>query len=129
MQAKQFSIIWSVKITLLLGVSISIASAWLPSVEGRGQTATPEQTEFFEKKIRPLFAAKCQKCHSADAQVAGLDMSSAEGFARGGESGVLINKDKPEDSRLLKVISYDENPKMPPTGKLKTTKSKRSPRG
>ncbi len=119
MQAKRFSTIWSVKLTLLLGILIGVAAYWLPSVEGRGQTATPEQAEFFEKKIRPLLAAKCQKCHSADAQVAGLDMSSAEGFVRGGESGTLINKDKPEESRLLKVISYDENPKMPPTGKLK----------
>ncbi len=119
MQAKRFSITWSVKLTLLLAIPLSLAAYWLPAVEGHAQTATPDQAEFFEKKIRPLLAAKCQKCHSADAQVAGLDMSSAAGFARGGESGALINKDKPEESRLLKVISYDENPKMPPTGKLK----------
>jgi hypothetical protein len=92
MQAKRFSTIWSVKLTLLLGLLVGIATSWLPSVEGHAQATTPEQAEFFEKKIRPLFAAKCQKCHSADAQVAGLDMSSAEGFARGGESGPLINK-------------------------------------
>jgi hypothetical protein len=119
MQAKRFHSILSVKLTLLLGTLLGVASYWLPSVEGRGQVATPEQTEFFEKKIRPLLAAKCQKCHSADAQVAGLDMSSAEGFLRGGESGALINKDKPEESRLLQVINYEANPKMPPTGKLK----------
>jgi mono/diheme cytochrome c family protein len=119
MQAKRFSITWSVKLTLLLGVIISGISVWLPSVEGREQAATPEQAEFFEKKIRPLFAAKCQKCHNADAQVAGLDMTSAEAFARGGESGALVNKDKPEESRLLKVIGYNETLKMPPSGKLK----------
>lgn len=118
MQAKRFST-WSVKLTLLMGIVIGSAITWLPSVEGREQAATPDQTEFFEKKIRPLIAAKCQKCHSADAQVAGLDMSSAEGFARGGESGALINKDKPEESRLLKVIGYNESLKMPPSGKLK----------
>jgi mono/diheme cytochrome c family protein len=119
MQAKRFSIIWSVKLTLLLGLTLAIITLGQPSVEGRQQAATQDQAEFFEKKIRPLLAAKCQQCHSADAQVAGLDMSSAEGFARGGESGSLINKDKPEESKLLKVINYDENPKMPPTGKLK----------
>ncbi len=119
MQATRFSITWSVKLTLLFAITISVIHFGLPSVEGREQSATPEQAEFFEKKIRPLFAAKCQKCHSADAQVAGLDMTSAESFARGGESGALVNKDKPEESRLLKVIRYDENPKMPPTGKLK----------
>ena len=50
MQAKRFSTIWSVKLTLLLGVLIGITSYWLPSVEGRGQTATPEQTEFLDRK-------------------------------------------------------------------------------
>jgi mono/diheme cytochrome c family protein len=120
MQAQRFHTLWSVKFTLLFGALIGCATYFLPSVAGHSQAATPEQAEFFEKRIRPLFAANCQKCHSADAQVAGLDMSSAEGFLRGGESGPLVNKDKPEESKLLKVINYDENPKMPPTGKLKT---------
>ena len=71
MQAKRFSISWSVKLTLLLAIPLSLAAYWLPAVEGHAQSATPEQAEFFEKKIRPLLAAKCQKCHSADAQVAG----------------------------------------------------------
>ena len=26
--------------------------------------ATPEQLDFFEKKIRPVLADKCYKCHS-----------------------------------------------------------------
>ncbi|MDX2032779.1 MAG: PSD1 and planctomycete cytochrome C domain-containing protein [Blastocatellia bacterium] len=78
-----------------------------------------EQSEFFEKKIRPILATSCGACHNAKARVAGLDLSSAEGFARGGESGALIDKEKPEESRLLKVVHYDGPMKMPPTGKLK----------
>lgn len=119
MQVKPFISFWSVKLTLLFIAGGLVAMTWLPSVQGRIQTATPEQAEFFEKKIRPILAAKCQKCHSADAQVAGLDLSSAEGFVRGGESGALVNKEKPEESRLLKVIGYNDSLKMPPSGKLK----------
>ena len=91
------------------------------SVQGHSentQTATPEQIEFFEKKIRPLLAANCAGCHNAKAMTAGLDLMTLEGFTHGGESGSLINKEKPEESRILKVISYDETVKMPPTGKL-----------
>ena len=77
------------------------------------------QAEFFEKQIRPIFATQCAKCHNPKAQVAKLDLTTAEGFAKGGESGPLINKDKPEESRLLKAIGYSETLKMPPTGKLK----------
>jgi mono/diheme cytochrome c family protein len=77
------------------------------------------QEEFFEKKVRPIFAANCQRCHNARAKVAGLDLTTAEAFQRGGDSGPAINKERPEESRLLKVIGYDGEMKMPPSGKLK----------
>ncbi|MEO7649054.1 MAG: DUF1549 domain-containing protein, partial [Bryobacteraceae bacterium] len=77
-----------------------------------------EQTEFFEKKIRPVFVKSCQACHNEKVKTAALDLSTAAGFAQGGQSGVLVSREKPEQSRLLQVISYDERLKMPPTGKL-----------
>ena len=77
-----------------------------------------EETEYFEKQVRPLIVAKCQMCHSAEIKTAELDLSSAEGFVRGGASGPLVNTDHPDQSALLKVISYDEKLKMPPMGKL-----------
>src|SRR5262249_11550692 len=69
--------------------------------------------------IRPIFAARCQRCHNARSKVAGLDLTTAEAFQRGGDTGPIINKEKPEESRLLKVIGYDGETKMPPSGKLK----------
>ena len=121
MQEHHFGTRWMVKITFTMGLLGIAATAWLPSVRGvtANFTQDPAQQEFFEKKIRPLFAAKCQQCHNPKAQVAQLDLTTAEGFAKGGESGALINKENPLTSRLLKVIGYDEDVKMPPTGKLK----------
>src|SRR5262249_39374007 len=69
--------------------------------------------------IRPIFAASCQRCHNAKSKVAGLDLTTAEAFQRGGDGGTVISKEKPEESRLLKVIGYDGEIKMPPSGKLK----------
>ncbi|HKX29083.1 MAG TPA: PSD1 and planctomycete cytochrome C domain-containing protein [Blastocatellia bacterium] len=68
--------------------------------------------------MRPIFARHCAGCHNRKAQMAGLDLTTAEGFQRGGESGPLVNREVPEESRLLKVIGYDDKLKMPPTGKL-----------
>ncbi|MBS1812178.1 MAG: PSD1 domain-containing protein [Acidobacteria bacterium] len=121
MQEHRFGLHWIVKLTFTLGLLGVVAMMWQPSVRGISANFTqdPAQLEFFEKKIRPVLAANCQKCHNTKAQVAELDLSTAEGFAKGGESGALVNKDKPEESRLLKVISYDETTKMPPSGKLK----------
>jgi mono/diheme cytochrome c family protein len=111
------------KLSLIFAVVFGIAISQLPGVQGSetrySLAQTPEEQEFFEKKIRPILVQNCQKCHNAQARTAGLDLSSAQGFQRGGDSGAIINKDKPEESRLLEVIGYDGTLKMPPTGKLK----------
>lgn len=84
---------------------------------GFGQSA--EQAEFFEKNVRPVLATKCQMCHNAKAKTSGLDMSTAAGFFAGGASGSLVNVETPEQSLLLKALSYEGGLKMPPMGKLK----------
>lgn len=105
---------------LLLACSLGagVCLAELPG--GAVASAQAEaQAEFFEKKIRPLLVTHCAKCHNPQAQVAQLDLTTAAGVAKGGESGPLVNQEKPEESRLLKVIGYAETLKMPPSGKLK----------
>ncbi len=74
---------------------------------------------YFETKIRPLFASKCQGCHNAAARVAGLDLSSAAGFQKGAGSGPLITGSDPDNSRLMRAIGYEGAIKMPPSGKLR----------
>src|SRR5438093_13069372 len=74
--------------------------------------------EFFEKKIRPVLVNRCQACHNAKVKTAGLDLTSAEGVAQGGQSGPIVVAGDPEAGRLLKVIGFREWMNMPPTGKL-----------
>jgi hypothetical protein len=78
-------------------------------------------TEYFEKNVRPLLLKNCSGCHNPKMKSAGLDLSSVEGIAMGGQSGSLIVKGKAEDSLLFKVVTYDERLKMPPSGKLAAT--------
>ena len=89
---------------------------WLLAFPIFGQSVNGD--EFFEKKVRSVFAGKCQSCHNAKLKTAGLDLSTAEGFAHGGQSGPVAVPGKPEESRLIAVIGYNETLKMPPTGKL-----------
>ena len=63
-----------------------------------------QQIDFFEKKIRPVLAEKCQSCHNQKTKMAGIDFVSGAGFA--------------EPSRLVKAIGYEDKLKMPPAGKL-----------
>ena len=89
-------------------------------VDTHSVSATSDDgAEFFEKRIRPILIANCSQCHNPQSYVAKLDLTTAEGFSKGGENGVLINRANPEKSRLLSVISYSDSIKMPPKGKLR----------
>ena len=74
--------------------------------------------DFFEERVRPLFAERCQVCHASQTKMGGLDLSSAEGFAAGASGQPLVNSENPADSLLMQVVSYEGRIKMPPTGKL-----------
>ncbi len=80
---------------------------------------TQDPTEFFEKRIRPVLANNCQACHNPKLKTAGLDLTSAEGFVHGGQSGPIVIEGNPDASRIIKVIGYGESLKMPPAAKLK----------
>jgi hypothetical protein len=90
---------------------------WMSAAPIWAQTQNP--TEFFEKKIRPVLVNNCQACHNPKLKTAGLDLTSAEGFAHGGQSGPIVVEGNPEASRLIKVVGYGETLKMPPAAKLK----------
>jgi mono/diheme cytochrome c family protein len=76
--------------------------------------------EYFEKRIRPLFAAKCLSCHGAGKSVfGGLHMETRAGMLKGGDHGPALTAGKPEQSLLIKAVSYtDPKLRMPPNGRL-----------
>ena len=83
--------------------------------------AADDDAAFFEKNIRPLFAAKCLACHSGAQQpMAGLALDSRERAIKGGGRGPAIVAGQPAASLLLKAVTRAEGvPKMPPSGNLK----------
>ncbi len=111
-----FAFLYCLTISDAPGVSGSNDLAASPAIIQDGQAGA---LEFFEKKVRPIFVNSCQQCHNSRAKVAGLDMTTFEAFQRGGDNGPVVNQKKPEESRLLKVIGYQSEIKMPPSGKLK----------
>jgi uncharacterized protein DUF1553/uncharacterized protein DUF1549/cytochrome c len=84
----------------------------------RIEASPQQQLELFERKIRPIFATRCNPCHAPEQKMAGLDLMSAAGFRRGADSGALVDPSNVDNSRLLKAISYRERIKMPPAGRL-----------
>jgi hypothetical protein len=85
-----------------------------------GANPSPEQIEFFEKSVRPIFAEHCYNCHSDKARKVkgGLKLDTAEALVKGGTSGAAIVPGDPETSLLIKAVRYsDPDLQMPPKNK------------
>ena len=82
---------------------------------------THQEKQFFESKIRPIFAEHCYKCHSKDSEKlkGNLLLDSQAGWQTGGTHGAVITPFKPEDSRLMEAVQYNnKHLQMPPKEKL-----------
>ncbi len=81
---------------------------------------TAEQTEFFENKIRPVFADHCYSCHSDKAEKVkgGLRLDTRDALLKGGNSGPVIVPGDADASPLIKAVRYaDPDLQMPPKDK------------
>ncbi len=83
---------------------------------------SPQHKDFFERKVRPLLAAKCYECHSQESKIlqGGLLLDSRPGWEKGGDSGPAIVPGKPDESLLVRAVQYlnDEFVHMPPKGRM-----------
>ena len=99
----------------------ALALLWGGVRTTRAGDISPQHAEFFEAKIRPVLAAHCFPCHSAQAEKlkAGLRLDSLEGLLKGGESGSAIVPGDPGKSLLNKAVGYgNPDSAMPPKAKL-----------
>lgn len=78
-----------------------------------------EQSDFFEKKIRPVLVEHCYECHAVDAKAVrgGLLVDSAAAFRTGGDSGPAVVPGDPTDGTILDALKH-ETFEMPPKQKL-----------
>ena len=105
------------------GVRLNGTSAFdsLALAQGRPAPAmaaapTPQQVEFFETKVRPLFVESCLDCHTDD-EKGGLRLDSRAAILKGGESGPAIVLGDPDASLLMKAVNHVQGvSKMPRTG-------------
>lgn len=104
-----------------LGLAALVLSAGYASLATHGQAPprpTPDQVEFFEKRIRPLLDSKCLGCHNADVQMGKLRLDSREAMMKGGVSGPAIEPGRPDQSLLIEAVRQEGDLKMPKGGRL-----------
>src|SRR3954451_8215242 len=99
---------------LVLGMAVVLAP-WLPAAAGEAADAE----EFFERKVRPVLAGTCVKCHGADKASGGLRLDSRDAILEGGDGGPAGVPGAPERSPLVRAVRHaDDTLKMPPNRPL-----------
>ncbi|MEZ5356920.1 MAG: PSD1 and planctomycete cytochrome C domain-containing protein [Bryobacteraceae bacterium] len=89
---------------------------WLLSGVGMALTAAlpGQDTDLYEREVRPLIEANCLGCHNQKIRMSGLSLATRSDAIAGGKRGVVITPGKPGESRILQVLRHDDPVKMPP---------------
>ena len=75
---------------------------------------SPANAADYLRDVKPLLEHKCYACHGALKQQGGLRLDTAASLLKGGESGSVVIKGRPEDSLLIDVLTGDAGFQMPP---------------
>jgi mono/diheme cytochrome c family protein len=95
------------------------SGAFWPAAPYAGlQKSDTADAEFFEMHVRPIFAKHCYSCHT-QTRMGDLQLDTKQHAFAGGKDGAVIIPGDPAGSPLYRAISYSEERKMPPMGKLK----------
>src|SRR4051812_33215068 len=91
---------------LAIGVAVLISLA-----EARGDEA-------FDRVVAPILRKHCVECHGGDVTEAKLRLTSRDGLLYGSQSGRIVVPGQGAASMLLRLLSVDGKPHMPPEGQL-----------
>lgn len=69
--------------------------------------------DVFKKHVKPLFEAKCLRCHGGKKIESDFDLSDREGLLKGGQFGNAVVPGKSRESQLVKLIQHVKEPHMP----------------
>ncbi len=98
------------KLSLMLAVAALLAAyVALPQ-------AASADSEFFNQKVAPIFAANCVSCHGEKMQRGRLDLRTEASTLKGGSRGAAIEAGAPDKSVLYRMVTHAEEPAMPMTG-------------
>ena len=93
-----------------------IVASIVAAFAGGGSQAAPKVT--YEEHVLPVFRNACLRCHNPDKAKGDLDLSTFTALLNGGGSGVIVESGDPAASLLYTVVTHEEEPEMPPNGKL-----------
>ena len=101
--------------TLVIAVAgLLIVTSATAGASPLDERALAERHEFFERKVRPLLANRCLKCHGTVRQLGALRLDTAEGLFYGSTNGPVVVPGDPDASVLVELARSKEDRRMPP---------------
>jgi WD40 repeat protein len=70
----------------------------------------------FNRQVLPIFRKYCVGCHNSKDAEAGLILQDFAQTIKGGTDGAVIVRGKSDESRLWKVVTAQDDTRMPPKG-------------
>jgi WD40 repeat protein len=73
----------------------------------------PAAAPSFSRDIQPILQKKCQGCHQPASMMSGLDLTTFEGFWKGGKRGPAFVVERPDESVVVRYVTAALQPRMP----------------
>jgi dipeptidyl aminopeptidase/acylaminoacyl peptidase len=67
----------------------------------------------FSRDIQPILQKNCQGCHQPASKMSGLDLTTFEGFSKGGKRGPAFIAERPDESVVIRYLTAALQPQMP----------------
>lgn len=94
-----------------------IAALFIALSPAQNGAPAPHPPLAFSEHVLPLLRRHCFQCHGGGKRKGGLSLETREGLVAGGDSGPVVDLGRPEESRLLALVSgADPDLVMPPKG-------------
>jgi hypothetical protein len=73
----------------------------------------PAAAPSFSRDIQPILQKNCQGCHQPASKMSGLDLTTFDGFSKGGKRGPAFVAERPDDSVVVRYLTAVLQPRMP----------------
>ena len=70
----------------------------------------------FKQSVRPILEGRCLRCHGGENTESAFELTRREDLLRGGEQGPVVVLGNADQSRLVKLIRHEAEPRMPEDG-------------
>lgn len=108
--------------TALVLATWAVVFGFVPMAAGQAEKDKPAPSELrYREHIQPLLNKYCVGCHNPDDAGGKLSLQDYKQLVRGGEHGAALIAGRADASRLIRVLTGQAEPRMPPEDERRPT--------